>query len=146
MPFAKGAPKPPGSGRKKGSKNKLGRDVRELAQMHTPVAISVLFDVMSDNQAPPAARVMAANAVLNRGHGKATQAITAPEAPVQVNLDIVRQQIAAKLERIVAAHESAKAAGRDPPPLPLAARLIEHVPGDAAPMPAPSEPGEPGGT
>jgi hypothetical protein len=62
MPFVTGAPKPPGSGRKKGGKNKVGIDVRELAQMHMPAAIKTLVEVMTDNQAPPAARVMAANA------------------------------------------------------------------------------------
>ena len=67
MPRSKGTPKT--GGRTKGSRNKVGRDVRELAQMHTPAAIDTLVDVMNDDQAPPAARVMAANALLDRGHG-----------------------------------------------------------------------------
>jgi hypothetical protein len=108
MPFARGSPKPPGSGRKKGGKNKMARDVRELAQMHTPAAIAVLAQVMNDDQSPPAARVMAANALLDRGHGKAQQALTEPDAPGRVvNIEIVRQQIRARLERIAAAHEEA---------------------------------------
>jgi hypothetical protein len=106
MPRSKGTPKI--GGRTKGSRNKLGRNVRELAQMHTPAAISVLAHVMNDDQAPPTARVMAANALLDRGHGKAPQAI--PEAPpVRVNLEIVRQRISEKLERIAAAHKAEEA-------------------------------------
>jgi len=69
MPFVKGAPKPPGSGRRKGGKNKMGRDVRELARTHTPAAIAVLVHVMSDTQAPPEVRVTAASALLDMGHG-----------------------------------------------------------------------------
>src|SRR5262245_64052442 len=113
MPRTKGTPKT--GGRSKGSRNKVGPNVRELAQMHTPAAISVLADVMNDDQAPSAARVMAANALLDRGHGKAPQAITGPEAPpVNVNLDIVRQRIMEKFERLRATHEATEAenAGR----------------------------------
>jgi len=133
MPFVKGAPKPPRSGRKKGGTNKIGSDVRELAQLHTPAAIAVLADVMNDAQAPSAARVMAANALLDRGHGKAPQAITGPEAPpVNVNLEIVRQRIMEKFERLAAAaHKRAEAE--------KAGQLIEHTPADAAPQPARSE-------
>jgi len=108
MPRSKGTPKT--GGRTKGSRNKVGRDIRELAQMHTPAAIATLVDVMKDDKAPPAARVMAANALLDRGHGKAPQAITGPEAPpVKVNIELVRQRILEKLERIAAAHEAEKA-------------------------------------
>jgi hypothetical protein len=110
MPFTRGAPKPAGSGRKKGSRNKMGADIRELAQAHTPAAIKTLVEVMTDNQAPHSARVMAANALLDRGHGKAPQAIVRPEAPpANVNLEIVRQRIQEKLDRIAAFHRAKEA-------------------------------------
>src|SRR5689334_22661048 len=108
MPRPKGTPKT--GGRTKGSRNKVGRDIRELARAHSPAAISVLVDVMGDSRAAPAARVLAANTVLVWAHGKPPQAIPVPEAPIQtINLEIMRQQIRAKLERIAAAREEATA-------------------------------------
>src|SRR5262249_46964508 len=90
--------------RRKGRRNKIGADVRELAQEHTPAAIKTLVEVMRDDEAPPTARVMAANALLDRGHGKAPQAITGPEGRplVEVNIDIVRAKLLGELKRIAA--------------------------------------------
>jgi hypothetical protein len=50
-------------------------EIRSLARSHTRTAINVLVGVMRHPQATPAARVAAANAILDRGWGKATQAI-----------------------------------------------------------------------
>ena len=50
-------------------------EIRSLARSHTRTAINVLVGVMRHPKATPAARVAAANAILDRGWGKATQAI-----------------------------------------------------------------------
>jgi hypothetical protein len=50
-------------------------EIRSLARSHTRTALNVLVGVMSSNEATPAARVAAANAILDRGWGKAPQAI-----------------------------------------------------------------------
>jgi hypothetical protein len=71
-----GTPRRAGAGR--AGRNRVGADVRALAQTHTPSAIETLVDVMQDAEAPAAARVMAANALLDRAHGKPPQAITGP--------------------------------------------------------------------
>lgn len=63
-------------GRRAGVPNKIGADVRALAQKHTKDAIAVLSGIMHDTTAPHASRVMASNALLDRGHGKAPQAVT----------------------------------------------------------------------
>lgn len=42
-------------------------DVQELARRKSPEAINTLVTIMNDEKAPPAARVAAANAVLDRG-------------------------------------------------------------------------------
>jgi hypothetical protein len=42
----------------------------ELAQEHTEAAVKVLAEVMNDSQSPAAARIAAANSILDRGHGK----------------------------------------------------------------------------
>jgi hypothetical protein len=50
-------------------------EIRSLARSHTRKALNVLVGVMRSNTATPAARVAAANAILDRGWGKAPQAI-----------------------------------------------------------------------
>ena len=51
-------------------------DVQELARERSPDAINTLAAIMDDQKAPPAARVAAANALLDRGYGKPTQPIS----------------------------------------------------------------------
>ena len=48
-------------------------DIRTLAARHTEQALSALIAVMEDENAPASVRVSAANTILDRGHGKATQ-------------------------------------------------------------------------
>ncbi|SRR5260221_3030359 len=74
---ARGRPKGQGrtGGRKKGTPNKATADVKALAQEHTAEAIRVLAGIMSDDDEPAAARVSAANALLDRAHGKVPQGI-----------------------------------------------------------------------
>ena len=55
------------------SKAKALTSVRSLARSHTRTAITVLAKIMRSENATPAARVSAANALLDRGWGKATQ-------------------------------------------------------------------------
>jgi hypothetical protein len=49
--------------------------IKSLARAHTETAINVLAGIMNQPDAPPAARVTAAEALLNRGWGKPAQAI-----------------------------------------------------------------------
>jgi hypothetical protein len=48
-------------------------EIRSLARSHTRTALNVLVGVMRNTKAP--ARIAAANSILDRGWGKATQAI-----------------------------------------------------------------------
>ena len=50
-------------------------DVKEAAKALTPKAIATLETVMDDPNSPPAARVGAATAILDRGWGRPTQSI-----------------------------------------------------------------------
>jgi hypothetical protein len=50
-------------------------EIRSLARSHTRTALRVLVGVMRSKDATAAARVSAANAILDRGWGKANQAI-----------------------------------------------------------------------
>lgn len=52
-------------------------DIRSMARNHTAKALSTLASIMNERKAPPAARVAAAQALLDRGWGKATQVVEA---------------------------------------------------------------------
>ena len=62
-------------GRVAGTPNKATASIREAAQQYTETALETLVAVMGDETAPPAARVAAANSLLDRGHGKPRQAL-----------------------------------------------------------------------
>ena len=67
--------------------------IRSLARSHTRTAVNVLVGIMRSNDATAAARVSAANAILDRGWGKATQ-------PAESGSDGSRQVIH-RIERII---------------------------------------------
>lgn len=55
---------------------KATADIRSLARAHTETAIKTLAAIMTKEDAPEAARVSAANSLLDRGWGKAAQPLT----------------------------------------------------------------------
>jgi hypothetical protein len=65
----------PGAGRKPGVPNKATAEVKELARQYTGNALSTLAAIMGDAEQPAAARVSAANTLLDRAYGKPTQPI-----------------------------------------------------------------------
>lgn len=71
---------------RKTSKARTLTEIRSLARSHTRTAIRVLVGIMRSDDATPAARVSAANAILDRGWGKTAQPIENGEdgAPVLV--------------------------------------------------------------
>jgi hypothetical protein len=52
------------------------KEVQELARVYTEDAIQTLAEICKSKKSPPAARVAAASALLDRGFGKPAQAIT----------------------------------------------------------------------
>ena len=74
-PFQKGRSGNPGG------RPKVVAEVKELARAHTREAIETLVSIMSNPKAAPAARVSAANALLDRGYGKPPQHITGEGGP-----------------------------------------------------------------
>ena len=62
-------------GRKKGTPNKVQSPIKEAAREYTPEALETLAAVMQDEKQPAAARVSAANAILDRAYGKPKQAL-----------------------------------------------------------------------
>lgn len=72
----KGLPKPPGSGRKPGTPNRITREVREAAQKHTVKALTTLARLTKHED--PKIALAAAVELLNRGHGKPMDMVAAP--------------------------------------------------------------------
>ena len=54
-------------------RKKIPADLRSLARAHTAMGVKVLAGIASAEDAPPAARVAAVTALLDRGWGKAVQ-------------------------------------------------------------------------
>ena len=77
-PFKKGQSGNPGG------RPKVVAEVRELARAHTGEAVQTLVSIMTNTKAAPAARVSAANALLDRGYGKPPQHITGESGPQYV--------------------------------------------------------------
>src|SRR6476660_3655083 len=59
-----------------GGRPKVVAEVKELAKEHTVEAIQTLVSIMTNPKFAPAARVTAANALLDRGYGRPAQHIT----------------------------------------------------------------------
>ena len=72
-------------------------EIRSLARSHTRSAIKTLAGVMNSADATPAARVAAANAILDRGWGRAPQSITSDEGPLDVTISWQSKEPPAKL-------------------------------------------------
>ncbi len=58
---------------------KAPSQIRSLARGHTETAVNVLVGIMNQSEAPPAARVQAASAILDRGWGKPSQPLAGDE-------------------------------------------------------------------
>jgi hypothetical protein len=67
-----------------------GPTITTLARLHTAKALETLVEIMQDAAAPPAARATCAQALLDRGYGR---------APVQIDLS-VRQRFDSFLKDI----------------------------------------------
>ena len=62
-------------GRKKGTPNKSTMAVKEIAGEYGPEAIAALAEIMRSPEHPAAARVSAANGLLDRAYGRPMQAL-----------------------------------------------------------------------
>lgn len=66
-------------GRQRGTPNKATADIKEAAQQYSASALQTLVDIATNGESE-AARVAAANAILDRAHGKPKQSVEATGA------------------------------------------------------------------
>ena len=65
-------------------------EVRDLAREQTEESMKALVSIRDDTKAPPAARVSAANSLLDRGWGRTTQVISGDtENPHKIIVEII---------------------------------------------------------
>ncbi|NIA67787.1 hypothetical protein HBA54_04215 [Pelagibius litoralis] len=69
---------------------KAKTDIRSLARTHTEAAVKTLVGIMNQPKAQPAARVAAANALLDRGWGKAAQPLTGEDGEGPLVIQVVK--------------------------------------------------------
>ncbi len=85
-----------GAGRPKGVPNKATASIRDAAREYTESALLTLADVMTDEEQPAAARVSAANALLDRGFGKPSTVLSDEDGnPAEMIHNIVLRGVAA---------------------------------------------------
>lgn len=78
-------------GRKAGTPNKITADIKALAGEHAPIALKALVQIATAGESE-AARVAAANSILDRTYGKAPQAIIGGDEndpPVKTLLEVI---------------------------------------------------------
>jgi hypothetical protein len=71
-------------------RKKIPSDLRSLARGHTALCIKVLSGIVSQEAAPPAARVTAAGILLDRGWGKAPQVHSGEDGGSSIQV-VIRQ-------------------------------------------------------
>ena len=93
MPFAKGKSGNPGG------RPKVVGEVQALARKYAPEAIETLRGIMENIKAPPAARITAAVAILDRGYGRPhqTSEIVTVQKPVSEMSD---EEIIARIREL----------------------------------------------
>ena len=72
---------------------KAPTQIRSLARSHTETAVNVLVGIMQEPKAPPAARVSAAQVLLDRGWGKPAQPLVGDDEHDAITLKVIERVI-----------------------------------------------------
>ena len=109
----------PGVSGNPGGRPREVSDIRALAQERTQDALDALTEIVSNKKAPPAARVAAANSLLDRGYGRPLQQseVTNITAGARKASDMTDDELVALLDQYKAQEAlQAKTNGEEPKP------------------------------
>lgn len=95
----------PGQSGNRSGRPKIIAEMRELARRHTPDAIARLAAEMMGGDCS-AARIAAANALLDRAWGRPTQPLAGDESMDPIRVTDARDALLAHLDRLIAAAEA----------------------------------------
>jgi hypothetical protein len=95
-----------------GGRPQVVAEVRDLAREKTTKALNTLESILDDATAPPAARVSAANAILDRAVGKAQQVIDA-----NIKTDTLQTEAISETDKWLAGLAADGESGKDEEPL-----------------------------
>lgn len=98
------------------------KDVKACAKAHSESAVKTLVEIMESKKAPSAARLLAANSLLDRAWGKPTQFVDAQVS----NLDRMSDDELRALIASAASGDSRGAGGLEPPEREEIVRGIAH--------------------
>lgn len=73
-------------GRKAGTPNKVGAEVRVVGRKHGIDALETLVEISQDHAAPAASRVMAADRILDRAYGRVPQSEPGQDGDGVINI------------------------------------------------------------
>jgi hypothetical protein len=96
----RGRPFQPGQSGNPGGRPRVFVEIRDLARKHTREAVAVLVSIAHDSRAPAAARVAAANSLLDRAWGRPPQALehnVSTESVSEVHVVMTEEQKAARI-------------------------------------------------
>jgi hypothetical protein len=93
--------KRPGSGRKPGTQNKATVSLKGIAQEYTAEAIDVLAEIMRDPESPAAARVAAADKLLDRAYGKPRQELEVSGEVISVDRAALRERYEKNMSKTI---------------------------------------------
>ena len=119
MAAVRGKPWPKGFCPNPGGRPKVVGDIRALAQERTQDALDALSEIVANKKAPPAARVAAANSLLDRGYGRPLQQseVTNITAGARKASDMTDDELVALLDHYKAMEaQETKTNGEEPKP------------------------------
>lgn len=94
-----------------GGRPKEIRELKEMAREYTVEAITTFARIMRDEDAPHAARILAADKLLDRGYGRAQQHVTA-------EINVIEKMGIDELREYLVREAEALGIGSAPPPRP----------------------------
>src|SRR3990167_3906145 len=86
-----------------GGRKKQDVTILELCRKHSADAVKVMIEIMNNKDAPPTARLGAAQAIIDRGYGKPAQAVTGEDGgPIRVQAELSDRDVARQIALLLA--------------------------------------------